>query len=160
MLIRNLKIEDRIGWISMRGKLWPDAPVDKLVKDTILIISGQCLEDCQYKWKVFMLEDDSGKVCGFIEISLRKNYEYCTSSPVGFIEGLYVEERFRKNGWGRRLVKKAEEWVKDEGGKEIASSTDAYRKAGIEAHIALGYTMVFIDGKKVKFIKDLKHDGE
>lgn len=156
MLIRNLKEEDRMRWISMRGKLWPDAPIGKLIKDAIFIEAGECPEECQYKMKVFMLEDDSGKLCGFIEVSLRKNYKYCTSSPVGFIEGLYIENHCRKNGWGGRLMKKAEEWIKSEGGKEIASIIDAYRKAGIEAYVALGYIMVFADYKKVKFIKDLE----
>lgn len=156
MEIRNFKIEDRIGWISMRAKLWTDAPIDELISDTFIITSGEKAEDSQCNWKVFILEEYGDKLCGFLEAYILQISKGCSISPVGIIKGLYVESSFRKNGWGRKLIEKAEQWMELEGCMEIESVVDAYRKAGIEAHKAMGYEITDADDKKVRFKKKVR----
>lgn len=155
MLIRNLKVEDRIGWIGMRAKLWAEEPVDKLIHDTFVIIEGACFHNGQRKWKVFILENDEGKLCGFLEASAGVNKENGTASVTASLEGLFIESSFRKKGWGRKLVEKMEEWAKSEGCTEIVSETNIYRKAGIESYRSMGYAIIFKDDKKVRLRKEL-----
>src|SRR5690554_1195282 len=59
---------------------------------------------------------------GFIQISIRTDYvNGSTNSPVGFIEGIFVDENYRKKDIARKLVDRADSYFKNEGIKEIAS---------------------------------------
>ncbi len=69
----------------------------------------------------FIAED--GKPFGFIELSSRNYAEGCTSSPVPYIEGLYVAEGQRRRNVGRLLVAAVEDWAKEYGFTEMASDT-------------------------------------
>jgi aminoglycoside 6'-N-acetyltransferase I len=90
---------------------------------------------------VFVAQVD-GKVVGFLELDLRKYAPGCSSSPVPFIEGWYVEPRLQRQGIGRALVVAAEDWARAAGHHEIASDTELENGDGIAAHLALGYAEV------------------
>jgi aminoglycoside 6'-N-acetyltransferase I len=55
---------------------------------------------------VFVAARSNGKLGGFLEAGTRKYAEGCESSPVGYIEGWYVDEDLRERGIGKALVKK------------------------------------------------------
>ena len=88
----------------------------------------------------FVAYGDGGEPIGFIEASLRSDYVNGTSSsPVGFIEGLYVVERARGRGVGRALVQAAERWAREHGCREMASDVLLENESGHAAHRALGF---------------------
>ena len=71
---------------------------------------------------------------GFAQCQLRYDYvEGISSSPVGYLEGLFVKEEFRKQGFARKLVNACETWTKNKGCREFASnsSVDIYSKRDI-----------------------------
>jgi aminoglycoside 6'-N-acetyltransferase I len=93
------------------------------------------------KFTTFLAADAVGQICGFIEASIRTNAEGCTTTPVGYIEGIFVQPASRRWGVGRLLVSAAEGWVRSRGCSEFASDCHAHNEASIEFHRRLGFTV-------------------
>ena len=57
-----------------------------------------------------------GRGVGFAEVSVRTDYvNGCKSSPVAFLEGIYVRPEFRRHGVARLLYQEAERWGRARG---------------------------------------------
>lgn len=93
-------------------------------------------------YHVLVAETDEGEVVGFAELSTRPYAEGCVTSPVGFLEGWYVEPDHRGSGVGRMLVEAGEEWARRLGLTELASDTDLENEAGAAIHAAVGFEEV------------------
>lgn len=51
------------------------------------------------------------RIIGFAQCQLRHDYvEGTDSSPVGYLEGIFVEEEFRNQGYAKHLLKECEKW--------------------------------------------------
>ena len=130
--IRRATHADKPEWLRMRQALWPDHTTE-----VFAIQSEEILNDPMQP--VFVVERLDGKLGGFLEAGTRKYAEGCESSPVGFIEGWYVDEDLREQGIGKALVKIAEEWARSQGLTEIASDTWLENEISIQAHLKMGY---------------------
>jgi aminoglycoside 6'-N-acetyltransferase I len=85
------------SWLSLRRSLWPDASTaEHTCEMSDVLARGHC---------VLLALDDSDLVVGFAEASQRNDYVNGTeSSPVAFLEGLYVLPSHRRGGVARALV--------------------------------------------------------
>lgn len=115
--------------------LWPLLTDRENESESAAILADQA------GWAVFVCEIDGG-LAGFVEVSLRRYADGCDSSPVGYVEGWYVDTQFRRAGLGRKLLAAAEGWARAKGCTEMASdalldNVDSYR-----AHCRLGYAEV------------------
>jgi aminoglycoside 6'-N-acetyltransferase I len=81
----------------------------------------------------------SARLGGFLEAGTRKYAEGGESSPVGYIEGWYVDADLRSQGVGKALMQAAEDWARSQGLTEMGSDTWLDNEASIRAHIRLGY---------------------
>jgi aminoglycoside 6'-N-acetyltransferase I len=133
MLIRHATQNDQSEWLRMRSALWPDCPLE----DHRSEMQEQLNEPARYA--VFVVERDTGKLGGFLEASLRAYADGCHTSPVGYIEGWYVDEDLRQQGVGGLLVKATEQWAIDRGCRETASDCELDNEVSFRAHLALGY---------------------
>ena len=88
---------------------------------------------------VFVAERQGGGLCGLLEAGTRPYADGCDTSPVGYIEGWFVDEDVRGTGVGRALVAAAEAWAREHGMHEMASDTAISNEAGLKSHLALGY---------------------
>ena len=79
---------------------------------------------------------------GMAEVSLRPFAEGCESSPVGYLEGWFVDEAFRGLGVGKALVNEAKLWSRSRGCREFASDAEMHNLASQAAHEALGFERV------------------
>jgi aminoglycoside 6'-N-acetyltransferase I len=71
----------------------------------------------------------SGSAMGFVEASKRVDYVNGTSSsPVAFLEGLYVAPKSRRKGIARALVESVVKWASTEGCLELASDFISSRR--------------------------------
>jgi aminoglycoside 6'-N-acetyltransferase I len=144
-LIRRATLDDKPDWLRMRLLLWiySTAPEIESELDSILDDPGQA---------VFIASTFDGRRVGFVEASTRSHGEGCETSPVGYIEGWYVDEDLRGMGIGKRLVETAEEWARSKGYQEMASDTWLENEASIYAHLKMGYWEV---ERLVHFVKRL-----
>jgi aminoglycoside 6'-N-acetyltransferase I len=49
------------------------------------------------QWSVFVACDERGSCIGFLEVRLREYAEGASTSPVGYVEGWYVNPKFRNS---------------------------------------------------------------
>lgn len=139
MLIRRVRPTDWTEWLRMRAALWPDCPAEQHAREMALILSppaGGGSED----QAAFVAEQTAGGLGGFIEVGLRNYAEGCDSSPVGYIEGWYVDADLRQQGVGAALARAAEDWARAQGCSEMGSDCQLDNEVGFRAHTALGYT--------------------
>ena len=61
------------------------------------------------------------------------------SSPVGYLEGVYVKEAYRKQGIGRELVSACERWAKEQGCTEFGSDCELTNETSQAFHRAIGF---------------------
>ena len=91
---------------------------------------------------VFLVETADERLVGFLEAAQRKYADGCDTSPVGYIEGWYVEPDVRRAGVGRALVQAAEDWARQLGLHEMASDCLIDNQISYNAHTSLGYEEV------------------
>ncbi|MBR4333102.1 MAG: GNAT family N-acetyltransferase [Clostridia bacterium] len=83
-------------------------------------------------------EDD--KPIGFAQCQLRHDYvEGTESSPVGYLEGVFVSDGYRKKGYAAELVLACEQWAKEKGCSEFASDCELVNEDSLKFHMALGF---------------------
>lgn len=135
MHIRPILESDRPEWLRLRQALWPEtsAAEHQTEMDEIPQDNAQA---------VFIAQDASGKLCGFIEVALRPWAEGCETRPVGYIEGWYVETGARRQRVGAGLVAVAEAWARQQGCREMGSDCLLDNQVSFQAHLALGYQEV------------------
>jgi aminoglycoside 6'-N-acetyltransferase I len=137
---------DHAEWLRMRSALWPDCSLD----DHHSEMQEQLNDPTRYT--VLVVERDDGKLGGFLEASLRAYADGCRTSPVGYIEGWYVDTDLRQQGLGGALVTAAERWAVAQGCTEMASDCELGNDTSLRAHLALGYAEV---DRAIQFRKSL-----
>jgi aminoglycoside 6'-N-acetyltransferase I len=133
--IREIVESDRADWVRLREALWPGSLSDHDAE------TRRYFEQAPHAPIVFLAEAD-GRLVGFLELDYRKYAPGCSSSPVPFIEGWYVERGLQRRGIGRALVEAAEACARAAGHHEIASDAEIENTDGIGAHLGLGYEVV------------------
>ena len=146
MKIRTAKPSDVPEWVRMRTALWSESPEDHPVE------IEQFFAEPRDDLATFVAEDANGKLCGFLEAGTRPYAEGCRSSPVGYVEGWWVDPEHRNKGVGADLVLAAEAWARESGMTEMASDADIANEVSQSAHRALGYRET---DRLVCFRKDL-----
>ncbi len=106
------------------------------------------LEDLEAEFRSLVMNDEAAcfikyaedQPIAFAQCQLRHDYvEGTESSPVGYLEGIFVSEGYRKKGYAAELLSECEKWAKEKGCTEFASdcvldNTDSFR-----FHMALGF---------------------
>jgi aminoglycoside 6'-N-acetyltransferase I len=131
--IREVIETDRPEWLRMRTALWPDSDADHAAD------IERFFDERVKRKRTFVAEDDTGRLIAFLELDQRSYAPGCSSSPVPFIEGWYVDPDVRRSGVGRALVRAAEDWARAAGFIEIGSDVEIDNLDSIAAHEALGY---------------------
>jgi aminoglycoside 6'-N-acetyltransferase I len=133
MHVRIVGKEDDAEWTRMRDILWPGLSHSAHKTDIAEFRADQATK------AVFVVDRGNGLLGGFLETGTRKYADGCDSSPVGYIEGWYVDPDLRRGGWGRKLVEAAEGWARARGYAELASDCLLDNEISFKAHTALGY---------------------
>ncbi|MCU4414631.1 GNAT family N-acetyltransferase [Acinetobacter sp. WU_MDCI_Axc73] len=118
-------------WLFLRQLMWPRDDADHWVEMHALLKRPQvCL----------LLAFDGNIEIGFLEASIRYDYVNGTkTSPVAFLEGVFVQPSQRKLGIAKALINKAEAWAVDQNCKELASDTSLENIQSQKVHLALGF---------------------
>ena len=88
---------------------------------------------------IFLCEAE-GEAVGFAQCQLRHDYvEGCDTSPVGYLEGVYVAEGHRRLGAARALVAACQDWAKAQGCAEFASDCELDNTDSLRFHLGVGF---------------------
>ena len=131
--VRRLQPADWDDVLRLRRALWPECAADRHAHEL-----GEQLAHAETT-AIFVAPRLEGGLGGFLAASLRAEAEGCASSPVGCIEGWYVEPDLRRRGVGAALVHAAEAWAAAHGCREMASDCRRDNADSHAAHAALGY---------------------
>lgn len=147
MKIRKANEDDCFHLVRLMRQLWPDAVETELLVEVQLgLRSG--------KMHYFIAETD--ELVGFCQLSFRHDYvPGTTSSPTAFIEGIYVDEKFRGQDVATRLVEAASAYARSKGCDELASDTEVANDGSQRFHEHIGFQEV---ERTVHYVKKLSRE--
>lgn len=115
--------------------LWPGEDFDTMEREFTRYQEDSTAE-------LFICEVDS-QVVGFAHVQLRYDYvEGTVSTPVGYLEGIYVKETYRKKGIAKTLVAVCEDWARFMNATEFASDVELSNEASALFHNQVGFKEV------------------
>ena len=132
-MIYKAQIKDAAIVAKLAAKVWTSATVDLLIDEfNEFLVSSD---------SVIYLYIINSIAVGFAQCQLRRDYvEGTETSPVGYLEGVYVEPIYRKLGCGRALIKACEGWAKENGCTEFASDCELHNSDSYAFHLKSGFT--------------------
>ena len=132
MNIRRAEAADLDVVTCLALELWPDHEYDELWQEMADIMA--CPEAAY-----FLLEAD-GEAKGFAQCQLRHDYvEGTETSPVGYLEGIYVRAELRGKGGAKALLRACESWAASWGCTEFASDCELENTGSLAFHMSMGF---------------------
>ena len=126
--------------------LWPECEFKEEYENCQKMLFSQ-------REMAFLCKNEIGEYIAFIMLALRYEYVEGTNSfPIGYVEGIWVHESYRKHGIGKHLVKVGEQWCKSRGCQEMASDAELHNTTSQAFHESLGFEEV---NRIVCYRKDL-----
>jgi len=123
---------EHAGWLELRLALWPAPREEHLGEMALMAANPQ-------RFAAFIAYASSEAI-GLAEAAMRTDYvNGAQSSPVGFLEGLYVVPHARRKGVARALVAEVSRWARASGCSELASDAALANTASHAVHRALGF---------------------
>jgi aminoglycoside 6'-N-acetyltransferase I len=122
---------DLDDWTALRSALWPDEEELRARAQAMLAEPDKLALLCR---------SDAGEALAFAEASIRRDYvNGCDSTPVAFLEGIYVVPGHRHAGTARALVERVAIWARGFGCTEFASDALLENAASHAFHAAIGF---------------------
>lgn len=122
----------------LRAALWPESSAEEHGQELESILAGESTGVMPLV--ILVAEAGDGTLAGFLEAGLRSYADGCDAThPVGYVEGWYVAEKWRRQGVGKELLGAAEDWARGQGCIEMASDTKIDNQASQRTHEALGF---------------------
>ncbi|HEY6308343.1 MAG TPA: GNAT family N-acetyltransferase [Candidatus Angelobacter sp.] len=139
--IRSARASDHGQLAKLRHALWPDGPLTEHSDELAAILAGAPLSSMPLT--ILVAEVQERLLAGFVEVGLRSHAEGCNPlRPVGYVEGWYVAEGYRRQGIGARLIAAAGDWARLHNCCELASDTHPDNYLSQQAHLGLGFAEV------------------
>jgi aminoglycoside 6'-N-acetyltransferase I len=139
--VRLAQPSDRDRLASLRSALWPESSTAEHASELIPILSGNA--PVTMPLVILVAESSGSDLVGFLEIDLRSHADGCNPSrPVGYVEGWFVAQEYRRQGIGAKLLAAAEDWARSQGCVEMASDTWIDNEVSQRAHEAIGFEVV------------------
>ena len=131
-MIRKAESKDLYILSELACQLWPDHAVEEMCSELADMIAKPDA--------AFFLAYSEETTVGFAQCQLRYDYvEGTDSSPVGYLEGIYVADEYRKQGFARELLAACEDWAKEKGCAEFASDCELSNTQSLQFHLNVGF---------------------
>lgn len=132
-MIKKALLEDARTAAELALLLWPHHTVAEFTEEMKQLIAAE-------NAAVFLAYNNNQAI-GFAQCQLRMDYvEGTDTRPVGYLEGLFVKESYRQNGYAKLLVSHCEQWAKMNGCREFASDCEIQNTESLTVHLKLGFT--------------------
>lgn len=134
-MVKQAELSDLYDIAELAFELWPEHTIDELKDEMEEFISD--------KDNVIFLHFDGDIATGFAQCALRTDYvEGTETSPVGYLEGIFVRAERRQDGIGTELLEACEDWARQNGCTEFASDCELSNDDGFSFHIRSGFSAV------------------
>lgn len=144
-MIRKAEKIDAKTVAALALRLWPDHTAEEMEAELCELLADD-------NYAVFLSETD-GEVVGFAQCGLRHDYvEGTESSPVGYLEGIWVAEPYRNRRIASALLAACEDWARRMGCTEFASDCELTNTDSLRFHLATGFTEA---NRIICFVKEL-----
>ena len=131
-MVRKATYSDSRVLAEMAVQMWDSHTVDEL--------ETEFTETLNDKQSAFFIKYVNDVPVGFAQCGLRTDYvEGTESSPVGYLEGVFVKKDYRNNGYAKELLLSCESWAKNIGCTEFASDCELNNIGSLKFHIATGF---------------------
>lgn len=132
MTIRQATQADLAAALRLALLLWPSNDPEELAGEFEPLLGRQDAA-------VFLCES-GGQAVGFAQCQLRRDYvEGCETSPVGYLEGVYVEEGHRRQGAAEALLEACMNWARAQNCREFASDCELDNTDSLRFHLSVGF---------------------
>jgi len=130
-MIRKATVADIAEIARLAIQMWEDNTLCSLSKEfEQLILSDEAA--------IFVA--DENEILGFAQCQLRRDYvEGTKTSPIGYLEGIFVAHDYRGQGWASKLLKACENWAASKGCREFASDCEVGNRASLSFHMRTGF---------------------
>lgn len=144
-MISKMQSDDMRDVVMMALDLWKDNTYNEMKEEFEEILKSDDSEIYLYK------EEDA--YVGFIHVSIRQDYvEGSNSSPVGYVEGIYVKPDFRGKKIAKELLSSGEQWALSKDCSEMGSDIEQDNTISYEFHRKVGFKEA---NRVICFIKDI-----
>ena len=131
-MIRKAAPSDAAVLAALAAHLWPDDALEELEREFEAMARNE--------HAACFLAYAENQPVGFAQCALRFDYvEGTETSPVGYLEGIYVMEGCRKRGYARALLSACEAWAGERGCAEFASDCELDNLDSFRFHMAVGF---------------------
>lgn len=131
-MIRKATLNDTSVLAELAIQMWSSHTLSELAEDFADIVSSNDAA-CYIKY----IDDIP---VGFAQCQLRHDYvEGTYSSPVGYLEGIFVAPEYQHKGYAKELLYECELWAKEKGCSEFASDCELDNTNSLNFHIAMGF---------------------
>ncbi|MGN0778983.1 MAG: aminoglycoside 6'-N-acetyltransferase [Aristaeellaceae bacterium] len=145
MTIRQAHPSDTSLLAHLASRLWPHHTPSELEPEFAALTASP-------EAACFLAYDGDIPI-GFAQCQLRHDYvEGTSTSPVGFLEGLWVEASHQRQGVATDLVHACEDWARGMGCSEFGSDCELGNDVSLAFHLAAGFTEV---QRTIWFVKQL-----
>ena len=132
MTVRKAEAKDLPILGELACGLWPHHTQDAM--------RAEMAETLEMPDAAFFLAFAEKTSVGFAQCQLRHDYvEGTDSSPVGYLEGIYVLPGHRRQGIAKALLSACESWAKSMGCREFASDCELTNKDSLRFHLNVGF---------------------
>lgn len=129
-MIRKAEEKDLKRAMDLALALWPGHAPEEMEEGLAKVLTEGAV------FLAFVQE----RAVGFAQCQLRRDYvEGTDSSPVGYLEGIYVAEDCRKQGYARELLRACEDWAREVGCAEFASDCELDNVQSLKFHLKVGF---------------------
>ncbi|MBE5779870.1 MAG: GNAT family N-acetyltransferase [Clostridiales bacterium] len=145
MDIRKAEMNELNAAVELAMHLWPDGERQERLDELKVLVTGP--------ESVIFLAWDGEIPAAYAQCQLRHDYvEGCDSSPVGYLEGVYVEPAYRGSGLAAQMLEKCQQWSRERGCTEFASDCELENGASLRFHMKNGFEEA---GRIICFVKKL-----
>lgn len=131
-MIRRALPEDARSLAELAVQMWS--------RHTVEDLEAEFCEALQDPNDTFFLKFSGDVPVAFAECGLRFDYvEGTKTSPVGYLEGIFVSDGFRRKGIARDLLAACEQWAREKGCAEFASDCELANEESLRFHLSVGF---------------------
>ncbi len=131
-MIKRADSKDAGALAEMAIQMWPEHDLDELTEEF--------RESRKNEEAACFLKYADNRPIAFAQCQLRHDYvEGTDSSPVGYLEGIFVTEGYRRKGYAAELLAECEKWAKEKGCAEFASDCEQDNADSLRFHAAVGF---------------------